>query len=237
MQTLTRDTLKARPSRLLSAGRNRTKADVSLIELGPEKVVLKDFRGRGFVVRNTIGRFSVSRECRALGRLAGVPGIPALLGRIDAHAVAWAWVEGRPLPQLKARSLPSAFFDALETLLAAVHGRGVAVGDLHHRNVIVSAPTGAPSLIDFSLAVARPASRWNLPGRWLFEKAAELDRVAADRIRLRYQQPAASAAGPGRGGGGADRSGAGASSPIETPSWYGWGRALKRLSRRIRGKA
>ena len=228
MPTLTRDELKRNPSRLLSSGRNRTKADVSLIVMDSGGVVLKDFRGRGFIVRNTIGRFSVARECRALSRLAGVMGIPAFYGRIDAHALAWAFAEGRPLPELTARSLPPSFFDALDGLLAAIHERGVAVGDIHHRNVIVRDPGPGPALIDFSLAVTRPASRWNLPGRWIFDRLAEIDRVAVARIRRRYEAPAPEGAG-------AHDRGAGRSGEL-SPRIYRWGRGLKRFLRRLRGK-
>ena len=191
MPTVTREELSRRPSRLLSAGRNRTKADVLLFDLGQESVVVKDFGPRGLIVRSTIGRFSVSRECRAYERLTGLPGVPAFRGRLDAHAFACAFARGRPLPEYARRSLPSSFFRDLEGLLERIHERGVALADLHHRNVIVEEKTGSPALIDFSLALVRP-SPWNLPGRWLFERARRLDRIAVERMRLRYEMPAAS---------------------------------------------
>src|SRR5213594_2655027 len=135
---ITRDGLRALDSRTLSKGRNRTKAEVRVFEIDGERVIVKDFRRRGFWIRNTIGRFSVSRESRAYERLSGLPGIPAFHGRIDAHALAYGFVEGRGLPELSRKSLPSSFFHALEAVLDGVHGRGVAILELHHRNVIVA---------------------------------------------------------------------------------------------------
>jgi hypothetical protein len=187
MAPITRADLARLPSKILSPGRNRTKADVLLVDRNGERVVAKDFRNRGVIVRNTIGRLSVSRECRAYARLAGLSGIPPLIGRVDAYAFAYGFVPGSALPSLKRRSLPASFFRALEALLESIHSRGVAVADLHHRNVIVAEPAGSPAMIDFSLALSRPAA-WNLPGRWMFRFAQQLDRLAVQRIRQRYEQ-------------------------------------------------
>src|SRR5712691_7085877 len=92
MRILTREELARHPSWLLSSGRNRTKADVRAFEIDGERIIVKDFRGRGSLVRGTIGRFSIARECRAYGRLGSVAGIPRFYGRIDAHALACAFV-------------------------------------------------------------------------------------------------------------------------------------------------
>src|SRR5436309_910672 len=53
MTPLTRDELARLPKKLLSAGRNRTKADAILVERGGDRVVAKDFRERGALVRGT----------------------------------------------------------------------------------------------------------------------------------------------------------------------------------------
>jgi len=230
MITLSREELSRYPSQALSTGRNRTKAAVLLLEAGNERIVLKDFGERGFLVRNLIGRFSVARECRALARLASVPGIPALRGRVGPHALAWTFVPGTPLPRLRRRSLTGAFFDALESVVGDAHVRGVAIADLHHRNVLVEDGSGRPALIDFSLAVFRPQRRWNLPGTWLFERACELDRLALSRIRERYEvrRPASEGAGPVLA--------EGHSTPRLLRAWS-LGRFVKRTLRRLRGRA
>ena len=185
MAGLAREDLSHLPRRPLAAARNRTKADVILVESGRENVVVKDFRARGFIVRHTIGRFSIARECRAYARLESIPGIPAFHGRIDPFAFACEYIPGRPLRGCSRRSQPAALFTALDRLLESVHARGVAIADLHHRNVLGRDTDGAPFLVDFSLAVVRPV-RWNFPGRWIFARALELDRLAFERIRARY---------------------------------------------------
>jgi hypothetical protein len=222
MRTLTREALSTLSSRPLSAARNATKADVVAVVWEGAEIVVKDFRKRGVLVRETIGRFSIARESRAYARLGGLAGVPAFFGRIDAHAFACALVPGRALPSHPRGSIPPDFFRALGERLAAIHGRGVAIADLHHRNVLVDETTGAPTIIDFSLALVRPAS-WNLPGTWLFERAERLDRIALERIRLRYEL-------------GASPSDARASESGPPPRFYAWGRALKRGLARIRGK-
>lgn len=213
----TREELSRLSARPLSQARNRTKADVVLVSWEGAGIVVKDFRERGVVVRETIGRFSIARECRAYGRLRGLPGVPAFLGRIDAYAVAVAFVPGRALPSHPKGSLPPALFHALGDLLAAIHARGVAIADLHHRNIIVG-EGGAPSIIDYSLALVRPSS-WNLPGLWVFGRALRLDAIALERIRQRYEAGASGAAGS-----------------VPSSRLYAWGRALKSLSARIRRK-
>ena len=51
--------------------------------------VVKDFRSRGLLARNLIGRLLVRRESRGLVKLAGVHGAPEGAFRIDAFALAW----------------------------------------------------------------------------------------------------------------------------------------------------
>ena len=214
--SLTRDDLARIRGGLLSPPRNRTKADVRLVEHLGRRLVVKDYGPRGFIVRNLLGRFSIARECRAYARLRGLPGIPSFAGRIDPLALAYEFIPGTPLPGADRHSLPNDFFAALDRLLEAIHGRGMAVADLHHRNVIRRETDGGPALVDFALAVARPPA-WNLPARWIFHRAVALDRIAARRIRLRYASP-----------GGPDRVSPPAA-PLPGMALYGAGRALKRV--------
>src|SRR5262249_34772319 len=91
------------------------------------------------------------REARAYERLAGLAGIPALVQVIDRHALALESIAGPPLRDVPRGTLPASFFDALAELVAAMHGRGVAHGDLHHGDVLVG-PGDKPYLTDFSTA-------------------------------------------------------------------------------------
>ena len=124
--------------------------------------VVKDFRARGFVLRNTIGRFLVRREARVLRRLAGLEGVAQDAFRLDAHALAYRFVTGVTLNRAELGARAPQFFAALEQLLQQVHERG---GILHldvrnARNVLVS-DRGDPVLLDFQ---SHLSTRW-MPGR------------------------------------------------------------------------
>jgi RIO-like serine/threonine protein kinase len=129
---------------------------------GDERWVVKDFRPRAFAVRNTVGRFLIRREARALRSLAGVPGVPAGAFRLDAHALAYRFVPGVPLKHADLRQHAAEFFAQLERLLAQVH----AVGHLVHldvrnaRNILVT-EQHEPLLLDFQSYLG---TRW-MPAR------------------------------------------------------------------------
>ena len=173
----------ARPVRTIS-GRNLTKADLRVVELDGRVLAVKDYRRRPFLARHTAGRLFVRRECRAYAAAAGVPGLPEFLGRVDAFALATAWVDATPLSEIPPGSVPPEVFDRLDAILEALHERGVALGDLHHRDVLV-APSGEVALVDLATAVvAGPrALSWR---RGFFERFREHDRLAAARLRARY---------------------------------------------------
>jgi serine/threonine protein kinase len=183
---LTRTALAALPRRRLHAGRNRTKAVIDLVAAGDPPFVVKDVAPRGFLVRALLGPWQLSREVRAYERLAGVAGIPRLLGVIDRQAIALEYVEGRPLRDLPRGALPAEFFDRLDALLRAMHARGVAHSDLHRGDVMVG-PEGRPYLIDFSTAwvVADAAA----PQGRIFTQCRLADLRSAAKLRRRYGPP------------------------------------------------
>src|SRR5262245_41614836 len=96
-RALTRNDLdRGRAVTNISRGR-WANADLHLLEHADTQWVVKDFRPRSFIVRNTIGRLLVSREIKGLRRLAGLNGVPAHAFRIDAHAIAYRFVPGTSL--------------------------------------------------------------------------------------------------------------------------------------------
>jgi hypothetical protein len=165
-------------------GRNISKADVSLFRLGGRKVAVKDYGARSFFVRNTVGRLMVRRECRAYERAGRAPGLAPFLGRLGPFALATAWIESVPLADLPGGTVPTDVFDRLDTVLAGLHERGIAVADLHHRDVLV-APDGAVHVVDLAAAFVlgpRPGSL----RRRLFERFRAQDALAAARMRARF---------------------------------------------------
>src|SRR5262245_30536248 len=73
---ITRDELDRPGGEVISQGR-WANAVLRVIRRDGEPWIVKDFRPRTFIVRNTIGRLLVRREMRALSRLAGLSGVPA----------------------------------------------------------------------------------------------------------------------------------------------------------------
>lgn len=152
-------------------------------DLDGRRIAVKDYAPRPLWVRSTIGRFMTARETAAYRAAAGVEGLPAFYGRLDACALAIAWIDAKPLSAL-AGPLPASVFDALDRIVAALHARGIALGDLHHRDVLVGS--------DGSVHVVDLATAWILgdrPGSWrrrVFERLSGNDLVSAARLRARF---------------------------------------------------
>ena len=145
---ITREQLERAEGRIISPGR-WANAVLRVIQHGGEQWVVKDFRPRAFVIRNTIGRLFTRREARALRKLAGLEGVPSDAFRIDAHALAYRYVAGMPFTGSPAERRTPEFFAAFERLLAEVHGRGIVHFDVRNgRNVLIT-DEGRAALIDF----------------------------------------------------------------------------------------
>ncbi len=121
--------------------------------------IFKDFGTRAFVVRQTVGRFLLGREVRALRRLEGLPGIPSQAFRVDAFAMAARFVPGRTLGRVEIEDgrMSAEFLAALEALLQQVHARGLVHLDTRGGNNLLMRPDGAPGIIDFQAALS---TRW-----------------------------------------------------------------------------
>ena len=210
---------EARPGRLpapwdalawrqLAPFRNRAKARVFVAEHEGRRVVCKDaslaarLPGVGL-----FRRWTLRNEARALAALDGLPGVPRLLGAWRTGLV-MDFVDGRLLTELRGTRVPGEVFDRLDGLLAAIHARGVAIGDLHRRNILVDTD-GRVGIIDFELA--QPVGRG--PRGALARRLQRLDRHAAARQRKAFGAPLA----PEH-----------VALLAEAPAWYRMGRRIKR---------
>lgn len=207
----------ARVERVLR-GRNRTKADVVLATEGGRAVAIKDYAPRPWIVRATLGRWSIAREARAYRALAGIAGVPELIGRRGPYALVIARAPGRTLADLGERGVAAEVFDRLDDILAAIHARGVALGDLHHRDVLVAAD-GTVHVVDLATAWVRGSAPWS---RALFERLRDNDLVSAARLRARFT-------------GGDERAALLAAGP-RAASWRRRGRAIRAALDRARGR-
>jgi hypothetical protein len=136
------------PGPILNRGR-WANAIVHLFTLDGSRWVVKDFRPRTRLVRETIGALLVWRELRGLRRVTGIPGVPQDAFRLDRHALVYRYSDGIPLAQFGTGMLPTAFWAQFEQLLRAVHSRGLVHLDVRNaRNTLVDTQ-GKPMLLDF----------------------------------------------------------------------------------------
>jgi len=86
----------------------------------------------------------------ALKRLQGIDGVPEYLGRPTRNSIRMTRVPGSPLDKLKAGEFSELCLYRLQDLVHQIHGRGVAHGDLHMRNILIHEDIAY--IIDFSTA-------------------------------------------------------------------------------------
>jgi protein-S-isoprenylcysteine O-methyltransferase Ste14 len=171
-------------------GRNRTKADILVYRLDGVDIAVKDYGARSWLIRQLVGRLLIRREAAAYRAAVGSPGLPLFLGRVGPFALATLWIEALPLDRFEPGSVDPAQLDRLEQIVDELHQRGIALGDLHHRDVLISRD-GSVHVVDLAMAwVAR--QRNGRPGGGIFERLRELDHLALARIRARAtgQDPA-----------------------------------------------
>jgi len=212
--------LRASPALRRIVGRNWSKADIVVHELDGRRLALKDYRPRSLVVRQTLGRWLVSREARAFEAAEGVPGLPRFYGRAGAFALATEWLEARVLAEFEPDRPPPGWDERLAAILLALHARGVALGDLHQRDVLVG-PTGEVHVVDLATALVLGARPGPLR-RWLFARFRDQDGIALARLRARHAGEDEDAAVSAIGG--------------PAARWYRRGRVARRWLDRLRGK-
>lgn len=143
-----------------------TKADLSLVDLDGRLVVVKDFADKAAWVR-LIGRWQISRECAAFEHLGPMAGLVGFLGRVDAHALALEWIDGRDLIRVEDRGRHGLrYLEELRAVVAAMHARGLAHCDLRSRDNVMLDAEGRVRVIDLAAAIRlRPGG---LAARCLF---------------------------------------------------------------------
>lgn len=152
------------------------KADVLVVAVDDGAVVVKDFAPRAAWVRG-LGRLQIRREVAAYGWLSGVPGVPALVGRIDALAVAIEKIDGEQLAFAQLTPAEAVrHLSTLRAILDAIHERGIVHNDLRGRENVLLRRDGRLAVIDFAAAIRlRPGG---LAHRLWFRRLALTDEAA-----------------------------------------------------------
>lgn len=151
---ITRENLAARTLRVLRPSKS-WKPDVFLVRGDSGKVVLKDYRARGFLYRFVVGIPSVWNEARIYRKLQGISGVPRYIGTLDRYAGVIEFVEGRTAAECGPGDLPENFFSRVEAVVREIHGRGIVVCDLRNKKNVLVSDKGDPFLIDLSTAFER----------------------------------------------------------------------------------
>ena len=135
----------------------------------------KDFSECPRLVRNTLGRFFVWRECWILRRLQTTGLVPGGVRRLGPFALREDFVAGFALrdsdtgvftrnacepstaygvaEEMLREPVPRSFFEALEAGIRAVHAAGFVHLDLHNSRNVMVGPGWEPTLIDWQSAL------------------------------------------------------------------------------------
>jgi RIO-like serine/threonine protein kinase len=132
------------------------KPELRPLDIEGRPVLVKDYRRRPLLYRETWGRLMVARETVIYRTLDGIPGIPRYYGRMDALAFMIERIDGPEGGQVEPGSLSPAFFDLLRETVLAMHARGVFHGDLRQRRNILVGPEERPYIIDFASGLRLP---------------------------------------------------------------------------------
>jgi hypothetical protein len=122
-----------------------------------------------------LGELLEGHEWSLYGRASGIPGVPAVIGRVGRNGLLRAYVPGHPLSRREPVS--DTFCDELLAILRRLHERHIAYVDLDKRQNILVGEDGKPHLIDFQIAVWLPPVGWRgwWPFRFILARLQEAD--------------------------------------------------------------
>lgn len=176
-----RGELSAATVEVLKAG-SPTKADLLVVDLGQGPMVVKDFGNKVWWMRQ-FGRLQIRHEVKAYRFLAGLPGIPRLIGRIDRYALALEKIEGRQLgsaPERLTRGI--VLMSRLEAIVERMHAAGLVHWDLRGRENVLVRGDDELFLIDFQSAM------WARPGGWPHRLLFPMMKRVDDAALLKWKQ-------------------------------------------------
>jgi RIO-like serine/threonine protein kinase len=124
---------------------------IEIVERDGARMVRRDVGAARWWAR-AFARRAAAREARALAKLAGTDGVPALLGW-DGCELLRGYIAGRPMQQAQPRGR-AYYRDALR-LLARLHRRGIVHNDLAKEPNWLVREDGRPALVDLQLAWTR----------------------------------------------------------------------------------
>ncbi|HSV27127.1 MAG TPA: hypothetical protein VLH60_04470 [Sedimentisphaerales bacterium] len=153
---------------------------------GPQSIILKTGRRGSFygIPLEWLGRMLTHHEMAILGRLAGIRGVPQVLGRHGTTGFIYAFIPGSTLDHKPA--IPPHFFEQLRELVDAVHSRDIAYVDMNKRGNVIVGDDTRPHLIDFQISLHLPSIFLSPLRRFLYR--ADYYHLSKHVIRLAPHQ-------------------------------------------------
>jgi len=124
---------------------------IEMTARGGVRVIRRDVMAARWWAR-AVARRAAAREARALAKLQGIDGVPALLGW-DGHELLRGYIAGAPMQQ--AQPHDRAYYREALRLLARLHRRGVVHNDLAKEPNWLVRADGRPAVVDFQIAWTR----------------------------------------------------------------------------------
>ncbi|MCX8052466.1 MAG: hypothetical protein N3B12_01545 [Armatimonadetes bacterium] len=161
-----------------------TRPDLRVVRMDSRVLIVKDFFRSDPLFRRLVGPILIRREVGALRKLAGVDGIPQLVGKIDRYALAMEHIPGRGLNNVQPGELHPEFYVELRRIIDEMHARGVAHCDLRSRGNVMLGDDGRPYIVDFAACVFLGRGI-NPLIRWVFNQFVLADQNAVLLVKQR----------------------------------------------------
>ncbi len=175
---MTRQEFSTKIIRAIHVGKG-LQSSVYEVDWNGARGAVKDFSKLPPLFRFFIAPILVKREVKALQHLDGTPGIPRFLGQIDRLAFAIEFIEGRPISSIHKGQMPPEVFPRMAIVVAAMHARGVAHGDLKRRSNLLLTPQNEVFIIDFAASIV---ARGPISTQ-LMRAVAEVDDKSLPRLK------------------------------------------------------
>lgn len=124
---------------------------IEITERDGVRVIRRDVAAARWWARG-FARRAAAREARALVKLDGIDGVPALLGW-NGRELLRSYMAGAPMQQAQPRD--RAYYKQALRLLAVLHRRGIIHNDLAKEPNWLVREDGRPALVDFQIAWTR----------------------------------------------------------------------------------
>ena len=126
-------------------------SDVYLDDNGKNLFVLKTFKDHHALIKNTIGRFLISREYSALKKLSSCSGTADNINRHGKFSLSYRYIKGENLSSFlrHKNKISKDFFIKLERIVNEMHSYGIVHLDLRTGSNIIVSEKKDPIIIDF----------------------------------------------------------------------------------------